>query len=110
MFPALEILISIKRIKRWLNFNEQNKIVLISCLEVVLMSMGNTKYNLLVAKLNSHYDCTIRDCYEHPEYLRITLKDVYKEDYDYIINEIKSQLGELVNEKNIANFFKIMES
>jgi hypothetical protein len=106
----LEILITIKRIELQLSFNEQHKIALISCLEVVLMSKGNTKYNLLVAKLNSLYDCTIRDCYDHPEYLKIILKEVYKEDYDYIIKEIKAQLDELVNEKDIANFFKIMES
>ena len=93
-----------------MNFNEQHKVALISCLEVVLMSKGNTKYNLLVAKLNSHYDCTVRDCYEHPEYLKPTLKEVYKEDYDYIVNEIKSQLDELVNEKDMSHFFKIMES
>ncbi|HET6458125.1 MAG TPA: hypothetical protein VFG24_04525 [Nitrosopumilaceae archaeon] len=74
------------------------------------MRKGNTKYNLLVAKLNSHHDCTIRDCYEHPEYLRPILKEVYKEDYDYIINEVKTQLVELVNEEDIAIFFKIMES
>jgi len=91
-------------------FDEQRKMALISCLEVVLMSRGNTKYNLLVAKLNSLHDCTLRDCYEHPEYLRPILKEVYKEDYDHIINEIKLQLDELVNEKDIASFFKIMES
>ena len=110
MFPALEIFITFRRIELQLNFNEQHKVALISCLEVILMNKGNTKYNLLVAKLNSHYDCTIRDCYEHPEYLRVILKELHKEDYDYIINEIKSQLDELVNEKDIANFFKIIES
>ena len=74
------------------------------------MSKGNTQYNLLAAKLNSLYDCTIRDCYEHPDYLKPTLKEVYKEDYNSIIEEIKLQLDELANEKDIADFFKIMES
>jgi len=59
------------------HYNEQRKLALVSCLEVVLMSMGNTKYNLLVTKLDSLYDCTVRDCYEHPEYLKPALKEVY---------------------------------
>jgi hypothetical protein len=90
-------------------YAEQHKIALISCMEVVLMSMGNTKYNLVVAKLGSH-DIAIRECYKHPEYLKSVLNEVYQEDYDYIINEIKAQLDELVNEKDIAEFFKVMES
>ena len=90
-------------------YAEQHKIALISCLEVVLMSMGNTKYNLVVAKLGS-YDMVIRECYKHPEYLKSVLKEVYREDYEYIISEIKTQLDELVNEKDLAEFFKIMES
>jgi len=92
------------------HYAEQHKIALISSLEVVLMSMGNTKYNLVVAKLNSLYDCSIRDCYEHPEYLKPILKEVYSKDYDRIIDEVKAHLDELVNEEDLANFFKIMES
>jgi hypothetical protein len=93
-----------------MNFKEQHKVALISCIEVVLMNKGNAKYNLVVAKLNSLYDCSIRDCCEKPEYLKTILKEVYKEDYNSIIEEIKLHLDELVNEAEIANFFKIMES
>jgi len=92
------------------HYNEQRKLALVSCLEVVLMSMGNTKYNLLVTKLDSLYDCTVRDCYEHPEYLKPALKEVYTEDYNSIIEQIKVHLGDLSNEDDLANFFKIMES
>jgi len=94
-----------------MHFDEQHKIALISCLEITLMSKSNTKYNLVVAKLNSHYDCSIRDCCDKPEYLKTILKDVYKEDYNSIIEEIKLQLDEdLVKEKDMSNFFKVMES
>ncbi len=89
---------------------EQHKIAVISCLEIVLMSMGNTKYNLLMAKLDSLYGLAIRECYEHPEQLKSVLKGVYPEDYDYIISEIKTQLDELVSEKDVADFFKTMEN
>ena len=89
---------------------KRNEIALISCIELVLMSKGNTKYNLVVAKLNSLYNITIRDCYKHPKYLQIVLKDVYKEDYNSIINEIKLHLDDIANEKELAEFFEIVES
>ena len=91
-------------------FDKELGIALISIIEMVLMRKGNTKYNLLVVKLSSQYDCTIRDCSQHPEYLRSVLKEVYKEDYNPIIEEIKLHLDELANEKDIADFFKIIES
>ena len=92
------------------DFKEQHKVALISCIEVVLMSRGNTKYNLVVCKLNSLYNCSIRDCCENPEYLKAVLKEVYKEDYNSIIEEIKSHLDDLIKEKDISDFLQIMEN
>jgi len=92
-----------------MQFGEQLKVALTSCVETVLMRKGNTKYNLVIIKLNSHYNCNIKDCYEHPDYLRIILKEVYKEDYNSVLGEIKLLLDDLVNEKEIASFLKIMD-
>jgi hypothetical protein len=50
--------------------HEQYKLALVSAAELVLMRKGNTKYNLVVARLGALYDCKIIDCYEHPEYLK----------------------------------------
>jgi len=92
------------------HYAQQHKIALAATFEVVLMSMGNTKYNLAVAKLNALHNISIRDCYEHPEYLKPILKEVYKDDYAYIISEVKARLDELTNEKDMVQFFKVMES
>jgi hypothetical protein len=83
----------------------------ISCIELVLMRRGDTNYNLVVAKLNSLYNCTVMDCYENPKYLRTVLKEVYKEGYNSIIDDIKLELDYLVDIKEKkAEFFKVMES
>ncbi len=86
-------------------------IALRAVIESVLIRKGDTKRHLVQAKLSSLYNLHIRDSYKHPEYLRTVLKNVYKEDYNSIINDVKLQLGEeLVNEKDMFDFFKIMES
>ncbi|HEX9846483.1 MAG TPA: hypothetical protein VGA92_08510 [Candidatus Nitrosotenuis sp.] len=89
---------------------EQHKLALLSCIELVLMRRGNTDYNLVVAKLDSLYNCTIRDCYEHPDYLRTILKDVYNDEYNNIIDEIKVQLDELTNVEEIRDFCQSLAS
>ena len=90
--------------------SEPYKLALISYVELVLMRRGNANYHLVMARLDTQYGCKISDCYEHPEYLKTILKDVYQEDYKSIISQIKSYLAELVNVKEIVDFFKIMES
>ncbi len=90
--------------------SEPYKLALISYVELVLMRRGNTNYHLVMARLDSLYSCKISDCYEHPEYLKTVLKDVYHEDYKSIVSQIKSYLAELANVKEIIDFFKIMES
>ena len=86
---------------------EPNALAMISCIEVVLMRRGNVNYNLVLAKLNSLYDCTIRDCYDHPEYLKAILVEVYKGDYNSVVKEIRLELGDL-NTEEIGDFINIL--
>lgn len=92
------------------NYAEQHKVALISAIEVVLMSMGNAKYHSTVAKLRALYDIDIRECFDHPEYLKTVLKQVYIEDYEHIISEVKARLDTLVDLPDFKQFFKIVES
>ena len=90
-------------------FAEMHQTAVISCMELVLMRFGNTKYHLTVSKLRS-YDTTISESYNHTEYLKMVLKEVYGNDYDQIINEIKMYLGDLAEQQDVAEFFKSMEN
>ena len=86
---------------------DPHELALISCIEIVLMRRGNVNYNLVLAKLNSLYDCKIMDCYDHPEYLKTVLMEVDKKDYLTIISEIRLELGDLVVEE-IGDFINFM--
>ncbi len=72
------------------------------------MPISNTKYNKTVAKLRA-YNTTISEPYNRPEYLKLVLKEVYGKDYPEIIHDIKICLGDLVNEEDIVEFFKVLE-
>ncbi len=90
-------------------FAQMHKTALVSCVEVTLMHISNTRYHKTVAKLRA-YDTTISESYSHAEYLKIVLKEVYGNDYSKIINDIKMCLDDLVNEEDIAEFFGVLES
>lgn len=90
--------------------DDQYKLALVSYIELVLMRKGNVNYHLVMAKLGALYNCKIDDCYEHPEYLKAILQDVYKEEHVSMISQIKSYLGDLVEARQLVDFFKKMES
>ena len=89
---------------------EEDKIAFMTCVELVLMKRGDTKHNLVMAKLKSLYDADIMDCFEHPEYLRTVLKQVFKDEYTAILNEVKLELEKLVDIDRLkTKFFRVME-
>lgn len=90
-------------------FNQLHLTAVVSCVELVLMRESNTKYNLVVAKLRS-YNETIRESFNRIDHLKNTLKEVYKNDYTRIINDIKECTGDLIENKDIAEFFEVLEN
>ena len=90
-------------------FNRLNLTAVVSCVELMLMKESNTKYHLVVAKLRA-YDETIRDSINRTDHLKGTLKEVYKNDYLRIVNDIKECVGDLIEEKDVAEFFEALES
>ena len=90
-------------------FNRLNLTAVVSCVELILMKESNTKYHLVVTKLRA-YDETIRDSINQIDHLKSTLKAVYRDDYFRIINDIKDCVGDLIEEKDVAEFFKALES
>jgi hypothetical protein len=87
------------------------KIALTACIEVVLMRRGNAHYHLVLAKLQTYYNCGILECLDHPEYLQKVLKEVYHKDYNSVLDDIGAEAEQLegMNEFKI-HFFKIMKS
>ncbi len=89
--------------------SEPYRLAVISYVEVVLMRRGNANYHLVLAKLGSLYDCKIGDCYDHPQYLKTVLREVYGDEYSSVISQIKSYLGDLTDVQEIVAFFKTLE-
>ena len=90
--------------------DEENKIAFITCIEVVLMRRGNANYNLVLAKIHANFGCDIDKCADHPEYLKAVLKEVYKNDYNAVLDEISVEIERLVDiDEFKVNFFKFMK-
>ncbi len=89
--------------------NDDSRAALVLSIEVVLMRRGGPQYHQVLAKLENYYDCKIFDCFEHPDYLKLVLREVYPNDYQKIIDDFKIELDELVSQKEIAEFLEMLE-
>jgi len=64
---------------------------------------------LVSARLLSLYNYDIVTCFDHLEYLRDVMKEVYGNAYDLILDGIKVELKRLVDIEDLeAHFFEIM--
>jgi hypothetical protein len=85
-----------------------NKSLVVLSVEVVLMRKGGPQYHLVLARLERDYGCKIFDCFEHPDYLKAVLQDVYGSDYQTIVDSLVDDLGEIASEQDVAGFLKVL--
>lgn len=89
--------------------DEQIKENLALSIEVVLMRRGGPEFQMVLAKLKNNFNLDIINCYEKPEILRKVLKEVYREDFKFVVEEIIGELGEYAQEQKIIEFLDTLK-
>ncbi|HSD05190.1 MAG TPA: hypothetical protein VLB45_05495 [Nitrosopumilaceae archaeon] len=89
--------------------NGEIKKALVSlAVESTLLDMGRPVLEEVERSLYQNYRCYIPDCYEHPEYLKNVLHDLYGASHSNIVKIIQKSLEEFSYQKPIENFLKII--
>lgn len=87
--------------------NGQIKRALVSLsIERALLEMGTPVLDEVVRALYDNYKCYIPDCFDHPEYLKEVLKELYGNTYSNIIQSIHKYLDEFASQQPIEEFLK----
>ena len=84
--------------------SEVKKALVSIAIEQALNDFSDTIYEAVSNRLKFDYDAYIPDCYEHPEYLRRILSDLFGSAHIVIINSIQKNLEEHSNQKPIKEF------
>jgi len=75
-----------------------------------LLELGVHEFDTVLAMLQKDFNCTLEDCYEHPEYLKQVLQDLFGDSYQDILNSIKMNMKEISLQKSTKNFIKELSS
>jgi hypothetical protein len=87
--------------------NDQIKRALVTMsIEHALLEMGKPVLDEVVYALQDNYKCYLPDCFDHPEYLKEVLKDLYGNSYSNIVKLIHKHLDEFVTQQPIGEFLK----
>ncbi len=78
-------------------------------IEKALIDMGEPVFEKVAKTLKDDYNCYIPDCYEHPEYLKRILSDLYGNAHTAIIVSIKNSLQEFSQHESINKFISVLE-
>ena len=82
------------------------KTLVASIVENTLITIGKGTYATVINQLGSMYNCSLIECYDHPDYLREVLKRSGFYIFNSTISSIKSKLREFEYDKEIAEFLK----
>lgn len=73
-------------------------------IEKSLLGIGPPAYDKVIQKLYEEYHCHLPDCFEYPDYLNKVLKELFGDNYKSIVESIKNNLKDIVDEKPIRDF------
>jgi hypothetical protein len=85
-----------------------NKTQVVLAIKETLLELGEPTYEKVVESLYREYDCVLTDCYEHPEYLNIILKQIFGKAHVVIVELIKKHLEEYDEYKSVQEFLTVI--
>lgn len=74
----------------------------------MLIDIDSRRYSEVTNLLNKKYDIDISDCYERPDCLRDTLKELYGNSSKFMIDSIKQNLADFPDHEAIAKFLNTL--
>jgi hypothetical protein len=89
---------------------DSKKTMLVYVIENVLLKIGRSSYELVLTRLQKDYGCHISGCVERPEYLKRALEDIYGDASGEILEQIKTELGDLAEQKYYRNFVEVINA
>jgi len=77
-------------------------------IERALLKISKSTLDQVSNSLYEEHHCYLGDCYEHPEYLAKTLKDLFGISHTVIVESIKKELMDFAEHKPIERFLKVI--
>ena len=78
--------------------------------EHALLDMGPPELDRVKRKLKENFGITTEDVFDHPEYLKIVLHELFGNAYSDIVYTMRSVFDKSINEEPIQKFIQVIEN
>lgn len=85
--------------------HNKQKLAVATAIDEVLSEMGESTSESVMGALYGNHRCLLSDCYDHPEYLKSALRDIFGDSHSTILLSIKDRLKKYMNNKPIDSFY-----
>lgn len=84
--------------------DDKQKLVVATAIDEVLTELGEPISESVMGALYEKRRCLLSDCYDHPEYLKSVLHDIFGDSCSTILLSIGDHLEKYTNNKSIESF------
>lgn len=92
------------------NYKDTQKDLITVAVEAALLEMGPPELEKVEFRLKNDYNCKIKDCLDHPEYLKHILCDLF----GYCYNDILTTITKIIEGDNtngqVGEFLIVLKS
>lgn len=82
--------------------------IVLLAIERSILERNGEKYETVAKQLGTKFGCGVADCYEHPEYLKEILKEMYGDSFVAVADSIVAKLEEFKEDSKISRFIDVI--
>lgn len=88
------------------SLQQMKKTMITLAIKNTLLELGTQEFDKVVMNLKKDFDCTLEDCYEHPEFLKQVLQDLLGNSYHDVLNSLKENMKNISTHKSTNDFIE----
>jgi len=90
--------------------DQMKKTIVILAMKNTFLELGLEEYDKIILMLQKDHNCTLEDCYDQPEVLKMVLQDLLGDSYDDVMNSLKENIKNISSHKSTENFLDALSS
>ena len=86
------------------SLDQMKKTIVTLAMKNTFLELGLEEYDKIVLMLQKDHNCSLEDCYDHPEALKQVLEDLLGDSYNDVMSSLKENIKNISSHKSTENF------
>ena len=92
------------------SLDQMKKTIVTLAMKNTFLELGLEEYDKIVLMLQKDHNCSLEDCYDHPEALKQVLEDLLGDSYNDVMSSLKENIKNISSHKSTENFLDALSN